>query len=81
MSRGDLTIEKVLEEKKVFDVSLKFEKLGDDGGKRWLAAAPAVANHLPGPTSSNILHLSIARIEDGPRYVSPIVLDHAEVKI
>lgn len=29
MSKGDLTIEKILEEKKIFDLSIGFEKLGD----------------------------------------------------
>jgi len=34
--RNDLTIEKVLEEKKTFDLSVQFEKLGrDDGAKGW----------------------------------------------
>lgn len=28
MENGDLTIEKILEEKKIFDLSLKFEKFG-----------------------------------------------------
>ncbi|TKA71511.1 hypothetical protein B0A49_06877 [Cryomyces minteri] len=35
-SKGDLTIEKILEEKKTFDVSVSFEKLGiDDDEKGW----------------------------------------------
>lgn len=29
MSKDDLTIEKILEEKEIFDVSIRFEKLGD----------------------------------------------------
>lgn len=29
LSQGDLTIEKILEEKKVFDLSVRFEKFGD----------------------------------------------------
>ena len=33
---GDLTIEKILQEKKVFDVSVNYEKLGaSDGEKGW----------------------------------------------
>lgn len=28
MEKGDLTIEKILEEKKIFDLSLNFEKFG-----------------------------------------------------
>lgn len=35
-STGSLTIEKILEEKKVFDIARDFEKLGfDDGNKSW----------------------------------------------
>ncbi|KAK5005104.1 hypothetical protein LTR39_006010, partial [Cryomyces antarcticus] len=35
-SKGDLTIEKILEEKKTFDLSVSFEKLGkDDDEKGW----------------------------------------------
>lgn len=29
LSKGDLTIEKILEEKKMFDLSVRFEKFGD----------------------------------------------------
>lgn len=36
LSKGDLTIEKILEEKKIFDLSIRFEKLGDgDGNLGW----------------------------------------------
>jgi len=34
LSRDDLTLEKVLEEKKTFDTSLRFEKLGADDEKQ-----------------------------------------------
>ena len=35
-NRGDLTIEKILEEKQTFDMSLQFERLGtDDGAHGW----------------------------------------------
>jgi len=34
-SKNDLTIEQILEEKKVFDLSVQFEKLGDEGVKGW----------------------------------------------
>ncbi|KAL1311177.1 hypothetical protein AAFC00_001374 [Neodothiora populina] len=58
--KGDFTLERVLEEKKIFDVSLRFEKLGDDAGKQWLAVAPAIAHPIPSPTTSNIIHTSFA---------------------
>jgi hypothetical protein len=35
-NKGDLTIEKILEEKRTFDMSLQFERLGtDDGAHGW----------------------------------------------
>ena len=35
MKKGDLTIEKILEEKKVFDLTLRFEKTGLEDGEKW----------------------------------------------
>lgn len=36
VGKGDLTLEKILEEKKVFDLSLRFERLGaGDGDRGW----------------------------------------------
>lgn len=36
IEKGDLTIEKILEEKKVFDLSIRFEKFGTgNGNKGW----------------------------------------------
>lgn len=36
MSKGDLTLEKLLEEKKAFDMTTQFEKLGtDDTATGW----------------------------------------------
>jgi hypothetical protein len=32
--KGDLTLETLLEEKKTFDLSVRFEKLGTDDGER-----------------------------------------------
>jgi len=32
VSKGDLTLETLLEEKKNFDISVQFEKLGVEGG-------------------------------------------------
>ncbi|THX34510.1 WD40 repeat-like protein [Aureobasidium pullulans] len=59
-NRGDLTIEKILEEKQTFDMSLQFERLGtDDGAHGWSQHAPAVPNEISGPTRSNILHTSL----------------------
>ncbi|THZ15167.1 WD40 repeat-like protein [Aureobasidium pullulans] len=59
-NRGDLTIEKILEEKQTFDMSLQFERLGtDDGAHGWSQHAPAVPNQISGPTRSNILHTSL----------------------
>ena len=35
VEKGDLTIEKILEEKKVFDLTLRFEKTGLEDGEKW----------------------------------------------
>ena len=35
-AKGDLTIEKIIEEKKIFDLSVRFEKFGvDEANKGW----------------------------------------------
>ncbi|EMC94443.1 hypothetical protein BAUCODRAFT_132353 [Baudoinia panamericana UAMH 10762] len=62
ISKGDLTLETLLEEKKTFDVSVRFEKLGvHDGGERgWKVPAPetaAIVDDLP--SSSNILSVAV----------------------
>lgn len=60
-SDGAVTIEKILQEKKTFDLSLNFEKLGvDDQNLSWTIAAPM--NALPIdclPSRSNPLHISV----------------------
>jgi hypothetical protein len=62
---GDhVTIESVLHEKKAFDTSLNFEKLGlDDGGRGWTVQAPhrpTIVESLPG--RSNILSVSVFKL-------------------
>ncbi|MCJ1394056.1 hypothetical protein MMC18_006934 [Xylographa bjoerkii] len=61
IEKGDLTIEKILEEKKVFDLSVRFEKFGDgDGDRGWTVPAPSkpvLVTTLP--TSANLLHVSV----------------------
>ncbi|KAI9706191.1 MAG: hypothetical protein M1820_004952 [Bogoriella megaspora] len=61
LSKGDLTIENVLHEKKVFDLSLQFEKLdADEQLGQWQIPAPSrptILKTLPAP--SNILNVSI----------------------
>ncbi|KAI9875514.1 MAG: hypothetical protein M1830_008396 [Pleopsidium flavum] len=65
IEKGDLTIENILEEKKTFDLSVRFERFGvRDEGKGWSVPAPTIPKVLPIlPTSSNILHVSIEGIE------------------
>ncbi|MCJ1289730.1 hypothetical protein MMC34_001263 [Xylographa carneopallida] len=64
VEKGDLTIETILEEKKVFDLSVRFEKFGDGDGKvGWSVPAPSTPTLVPTlPTSANILHVSVATI-------------------
>ncbi|KAK0892298.1 hypothetical protein LTR91_004771 [Friedmanniomyces endolithicus] len=67
VSKGDLTIEQLLEEKKTFDLSRDFEKLGvesEDDGKGWLKPAPEHAERVSSlPSSSNILSVAVHTVE------------------
>jgi WD40 repeat protein len=53
-----------LQEKKAFDTSLNFEKLGlNDDNRGWLAAAPSIPTVVTSfPSRSNILHVSIVEM-------------------
>ena len=42
--KGDLTIEQILEEKKIYDLSLRFEKLGSKESDRGWSFPGIVAN-------------------------------------
>ncbi|KAF1991877.1 hypothetical protein K402DRAFT_409410 [Aulographum hederae CBS 113979] len=62
-TKDDITIEKVLEEKKVFDLSLNFERLGfDEKEKGWRESAPSIPTIVTLPSSSNILNVSVDRV-------------------
>ncbi|MCJ1352493.1 MAG: hypothetical protein MMC33_002477 [Icmadophila ericetorum] len=62
-NKGDLTIEQVLEEKKTFDISVRFEKFGvAERDEAWSLPAPSrpkVVDSLP--TSSNLLHVNVCK--------------------
>lgn len=65
VSKGDLTIEKLLEEKKTFDMSAQFEKLGttDDAITGWTSPSPENATVIDSlPSSSNILNAGIEKM-------------------
>lgn len=66
VSKGDITIEKILEEKQTFDLSVRFEKLGtDDSDRKWNPLAPvSPSSVLELPNSSNLLHVSIEFLQD-----------------
>ncbi|KAF2093662.1 hypothetical protein NA57DRAFT_48005 [Rhizodiscina lignyota] len=68
-SKDGLTLEKLLQEKRAFDISADFEKLATNDTKGWRQPAPAVPTAVSLPTSSNILNAAvIARIHaDGSR--------------
>ncbi|KAF2819874.1 WD40 repeat-like protein [Ophiobolus disseminans] len=59
-----VTIETILEEKKAFDTSLIFEKLGlNDKDRKWSARAPALPVILSSlPSRSNILSVSVLEL-------------------
>lgn len=60
-SNGSVTIESILHEKKTFDLSLNFEKLGVEDGKReWVVPAPTKPTTLESlPSRSNILSVAV----------------------
>jgi WD40 repeat protein len=63
-SDDSITIESILQEKKDFDTSLNFEKLGlNDGTQGWSEHSPSVPTILSSlPSRSNILSVSILRL-------------------
>lgn len=57
-----MTIEKILEEKKVFDLTLGFEKTGLEDGKTWNLPAPSNPNQISTlPSATNLLHVSVQK--------------------
>lgn len=63
-SKGDWTIEQILQEKKAFDLSVNFEKLGvDNEDKGWHEPAPTTPVIISSlPSSSNILNATVGQI-------------------
>ncbi|KAF2483891.1 WD40-repeat-containing domain protein [Neohortaea acidophila] len=67
VGKGDLTLETLLEEKKTFDVSVRYEKLGsEDGeGKGWARPAPSKAMAVTTlPSKSNLLSTSVELFDE-----------------
>ncbi|KAF2435506.1 hypothetical protein EJ08DRAFT_340977 [Tothia fuscella] len=63
---GSLTIERIVEEKQNYDLSLKFEKVGlEDKAKEWTNPAPSVPSIIKLPTSTNLLSISIGVLSIG----------------
>ncbi|KZM19758.1 hypothetical protein ST47_g9293 [Ascochyta rabiei] len=60
-SKSSVTIESILHEKKTFDLSLNFEKLGvEDSSRQWAIPAPTVPTVLESlPSWSNILSVAV----------------------
>ena len=60
-SGSTITIESILQEKKTFDLSLNFEKLGvDDSERGWTVQAPVEPRLVESlPNRSNILSVSV----------------------
>lgn len=60
-AENPITIESILQEKKTFDLSLNFEKLGvDDAKQAWTVQAPAKPKVVESlPSRSNILSISV----------------------
>ncbi|KAK5172066.1 uncharacterized protein LTR77_003703 [Saxophila tyrrhenica] len=64
VGKGDLTLEVLLEEKKTFDVSVQFEKLGvEDEVHEWTVPAPSTAMSIPDlPQKSNLLSATVGTL-------------------
>ncbi|KAF1951704.1 hypothetical protein CC80DRAFT_191943 [Byssothecium circinans] len=62
-SGSKISIEQILQEKKTFDLSLNFEKLGvQDEHRGWLVLAPTKPSVLASiPTKSNILNVALVK--------------------
>ncbi|MCJ1316597.1 hypothetical protein MMC15_001918 [Xylographa vitiligo] len=73
IEKGDLTIEKILEEKKVFDLSVRFEKFGDGNGQQgWTVPGAVFIRPSSAPYCLYIdIHISVssdrAPIHDLPK--------------
>ncbi|EME88072.1 uncharacterized protein MYCFIDRAFT_55082 [Pseudocercospora fijiensis CIRAD86] len=76
VSKGDLTIETLLEEKKTFDVSIRFEKLGvEDANVGWSRPAPSTATQIDVlPTASNILSTQVENVAEQGQKAAPVLL-------
>ncbi|KAF1933984.1 uncharacterized protein M421DRAFT_415035 [Didymella exigua CBS 183.55] len=63
-SDSSVTVESILQEKKTFDLSLNFEKLGvEDGNRKWTVPAPSKPTVLSSlPSRSNILSVAAFRL-------------------
>jgi len=77
IEKGDLTIEKILEEKKVFDLSLNFERLGAREGTGWSNRGtafwlPDFIPHSPLPCSIDVSLLNTPNLYESfiPRFRS-----------
>lgn len=59
-TKDDLTIEKVLQEKSIFDITLGLEKVGEDGAVRgWSDNAPKRFTQIPLSQPANLLCVSV----------------------
>ena len=68
---GHLTLESLLQEKKAFDVAVRFEKLGVDNDSKpsWSIPAPSAPTVLASlPSSSNILTAQLEQLADDQGY-------------
>ncbi|KAK7556761.1 WD40-repeat-containing domain protein [Phyllosticta citricarpa] len=75
-AKGDISLEQILREKELFDLSLNFEKLGvEDESKAWREPTPSIPTQLSGmPTSSNILNTSVENAAFGGATPAPFVM-------
>ncbi|TID26289.1 hypothetical protein E2P81_ATG00764 [Venturia nashicola] len=74
---GALSVEQILTEKKAYDLSANFEKLGvDDTEKKWTIPAPSAPTVIELPTTANLLQSSVEYLHVGGEsgHAQPLIL-------
>ena len=73
-----------MEEKKIYDLSLQYEKLDTHETKKWSHPAPSIPTVLTTPTDSNILHVDIPSLRhsmDGSDSSQSIITTTADRRV
>ncbi|CAF9917226.1 MAG: hypothetical protein GOMPHAMPRED_001188 [Gomphillus americanus] len=74
-SNDALTLEQILEEKRLYDQSLQYEKRGEPTHQSWTSPAPSIPQILDVPQSSNILHVAVDQLDSSDQVLSITMAD------